>query len=866
MKRNKPNDTGNAPARKDRTVNGHHESNGKHIPPINRVFEALRTKGIEPTGGNGQWKSRCPLHNGKSPNLSIKEVEDGTVVINCHHVGVGGELCDAKSIVHALDLTMADLFPLKSNGHAKSNGKAPKSNGKPSTTKPGFATLDEAVAWNYRANKATGKQGWKYTDDFWMFRFNIKDKQGNPDKTFLPFRRDPDGWQTKSPDDPRPLYRRDDLTDAKVVWVNEGEKCSDLTSGLGLASTSPANGAMAPRKSDWSAVAGKDVNVLLDHDEAGEAFGLTVASIVTALNPPARVKLIRLPLEGKGDDIEQWLQQMPDGWGPDECRAELERLAAETDEWAESTIVPETESDSATTQEAISPTFKDVEPRPLTPDLMSVPEMTPEMIPEVFREWLKDIADRGCFPIEYVAATLIVTLGGLIGRKLAIKPKKYDDWIAVPNLWGAIVGPPGFLKSPAVEAVMRPLKRLAADARDKHAQKLTDQCEKQLISAAKRKAAKSGLEKAAGKKDVCEVELAALAKEAMKADEEAAPVCKRYLVNDFTVEKLGELLAENPNGLTIFRDELAGLLNMMERDGHQNDRTYLLEGWDGNKDTSSDRIARGSSFVPAVCLSLFGTIQPGPLAKYMKGTISGVEADGFVPRFQLMVYPDPPAKFVYVDRWPNNDAKNDAYEIFKGIDQLDPETKGCELDENQGLRFVRFDDKAQIFFETWYTDLQIRLRSGTVPNLMATHLMKYGSLMPSLALIFHLVSRVTFDVIGNVGIKEAKLAAAWCDLLEAHAQRVYTSCVDGDVSTAVTLAERIKESLPNPFTIREVQRKGWAGLRLNDDVRSAIDILEGRGWVEIVEVPSSDELGRGRASEQVWVNPKVMTSQDEVSA
>ena len=37
----------------------------------------------------------------------------------------------------------------------------------------------------------------------------------------------------------------------------------------------------------------------------------------------------------------------------------------------------------------------------------------------------------------------------------------------------------------------------------------------------------------------------------------AAPAEKRYLVNDTTVEKLGELLNHNPNGLLLFRDELS---------------------------------------------------------------------------------------------------------------------------------------------------------------------------------------------------------------------------------------------------------------------------------------------------------------------
>ena len=102
------------------------------------------------------------------------------------------------------------------------------------------------------------------------------------------------------------------------------------------------------------------------------------------------------------------------------------------------------------------------------------------------------------------------------------------------------------------------------------------------------------------------------------------------------------------------------------------------------------------------------------------------------------------------------------------------------------------------------------------------------------------------------------MASDWCDLLEGHARRMYQAAADGDPSDAVRLGDRIVESLSNPFTLRDVQRKGWTGLSSNEEVRRAVGILEDRGWVKMVEIPSSDPRGRGRPSEQVWINPRVM--------
>src|SRR6266851_2930744 len=68
------------------------------------------------------------------------------------------------------------------------------------------------------------------------------------------------------------------------------------------------------------------------------------------------------------------------------------------------------------------------------------------------------------------------------------------------------------------------------------------------------------------------------------------PVAKRYLVNDTTVEKLGELLNHHPNGLLLFRDELSGWLHTMDRPGHENDRAFYCEAWNGTSAYTYDRI------------------------------------------------------------------------------------------------------------------------------------------------------------------------------------------------------------------------------------------------------------------------------------
>lgn len=78
------------------------------------------------------------------------------------------------------------------------------------------------------------------------------------------------------------------------------------------------------------------------------------------------------------------------------------------------------------------------------------------------------------------------------------------------------------------------------------------------VSEAKAKFTKQGI--AAALKDGKDATKLAMELVQGAADE---PTRRRYLTNDTTVEKLGELLNKNPNGIIVFRDELSGWLRSL---------------------------------------------------------------------------------------------------------------------------------------------------------------------------------------------------------------------------------------------------------------------------------------------------------------
>lgn len=480
-------------------------------------------------------------------------------------------------------------------------------------------------------------------------------------------------------------------------------------------------------------------------------------------------------------------------------------------------------------------------PEPLPAVLYPVPKMIPEMLPAGLRPWISDISERMSCPIEFPAVASMGALSSAIGRRVRIQPKRADDWTVVPNLWGAVVGPPSVLKSPANGEALQPLRVLEDEAANANEEAARDFEYQKVVKKVRREETERNIRMAikAGEP---------IPERAASDDEETKPSERRFIVNDSTVEKLGVILNENPHGVLLFRDELTGWLRTLDRDGHEGDRGFYLEAWVGSEPYTYDRIGRGTIRIKSTCVSVFGSIQPGPLGQYLRDAVrGGAGDDGFIPRFQLLVFPDV-ATFTNVDRKPDAAARVRAERLFRSL--------AVDRDEPVILRFHA--PHAQAFFDRWREDLEARIRRDDEHPAVVAHLAKYRSLMPSLALIFHLANAGEISE-SPVTLEAAELAAVWCDFLEAHARRVYSSVVHANRHAAHLLAGKLKKDdrngLPDPFTARDIYRKSWSGLTDKEEVWGALDLLEECGWVRCERIESTD-VG-GKPTRVYHVNPRI---------
>ena len=491
-------------------------------------------------------------------------------------------------------------------------------------------------------------------------------------------------------------------------------------------------------------------------------------------------------------------------------------------------------------------------PKVIEAEMLAVPAFNADvLLPPVLREFVLDEADRmPCSP-DFIAATLMVTLGSVIGSRCAIKPKRRDDWIVAPNLWGGIVALPSFKKTPAMNAVIRFVDRLEAKEAEKLAEDQKVYEAEVAAFEAHQAAVKASMKKAAtGRGDDAKMSAAMADMQGLQPPE--PPHQRRFKSNDGTVAKLGELLVKNPQGLLIFRDELTGLLASWEKEGNDSDKPFYLESWNGTGSHSVDRIGRGSLLIPNLCLSICGGIQPEKMEAYLRGITQGLGNDGGIQRFQVLVYPDP-TPWEWRDRYPVKGAREAMRDLFDRLATFDPVQDGATpSDDFVKLPHFAFDDEAQEIFIEWATDLYRVQIAGESNPMMQQHLAKFEKLFCSIALILHMAT----GQIGPVKAASALMAAAWCEYLAAHARRIYGLLEVSKVTAAKLLGRRIADGkLAGGFTARDVKRKQWSGLVTTSDVETALAILEENHWV--IGIEYEGENG-GRPTTRYQINPQIL--------
>lgn len=469
-------------------------------------------------------------------------------------------------------------------------------------------------------------------------------------------------------------------------------------------------------------------------------------------------------------------------------------------------------------------------PKPLPNGRPPVKPFDPVMLPDELAGFVVDTADRQQSPVDFVAVTAVCALSGLIGTRARIQPKQRDSgWLITPNLWGALIGRTSAMKSPAMRAALIPLELMERSAAKGYAEALSQyRIDTELMKiAAKTAAADAAKAIKRGSSDDARALL-----ESVASAEPEEPAARRFIVNDASVEALGAILNQNPIGITLVRDELAGWLAFHQTEAGAPSRAFYLEAYNGTGSFTYDRIGRGHVRIESACVAMIGGIQPSKLAPVIKGALSGSSDDGLMQRLQLAVWPDDLREWAWRDQPGCIQSERRYTDVFEALDEFP-----VPADPDDALT-LKFSDEAQAEFVQWMEALQTEARAGDLSPTMEAHLLKMPQTVARLALIFELITGGR----DHVRIDATLQALAWSDYLRSHAERIYSLGENATTDAARLILER-RDKLHDGFRARDLRRKQWAGLNTPEAVNEALDMLVEYQWLEQSIEPSMDEIG-----------------------
>lgn len=441
-------------------------------------------------------------------------------------------------------------------------------------------------------------------------------------------------------------------------------------------------------------------------------------------------------------------------------------------------------------------------------------------------EWVAATAEGAGAPPDYVLAALLSVTGATMGNARWVSP--WQGWAEPPIIWTMCIGNPSAGKSPAIDAVLAPLRRTERPLREA-AQADLDAWDKRarlakLAQAVWEKKAAAALDKGNPPPPMPK-----------EADAGTAPHIPRLVVNDGTVERLGVIAQAQPKGFLQMRDELAGWLLMMESRNGGSDRAFWLEAY-GGRGFTVERMGRAPLTIGRLTIGAVGGIQPDRLSDLLtKASDDGLLAR-FLPIWPARVPVRQPERFA-------SDALADA-----ALSRLTALHMPLGEDGEPRPWFVPFDAEAQVLMNDWRQTCD-GWEAGA-EGLLLSFIGKLPGLAARLALVLAAIGHA-FDGEPDPAqrhITRAEFGRA-CHFLDSYAlpmaRRAYgAASVPQGERAARRLVALIREAGWDRFTAREVRRMQRAGLAGMGDINPALAALEEADLIRAVTEPAGPNGGR----------------------
>ena len=445
---------------------------------------------------------------------------------------------------------------------------------------------------------------------------------------------------------------------------------------------------------------------------------------------------------------------------------------------------------------------------------MSDTDFTPfptRTLPAVLADFIEECAAAMGCDESYIALPLLAAAASAIGNTRRIKLK--NAWNEPAVLWCAVVGDSGTLKSPAIDAATKPVRRRQQRLLKEHAAARAEHESERQRWKAKPKADRGD-------------------------EPNAPPPVEHPYCSEITVEALADRLEKTSRGVLVAVDELAGWFGSFNayKSGGADVAHWLSMHRAGALKVDRKTGDKPTLWIPHAAVSIAGGIQPKTLRRVLTPEFFD---NGLAARLLLAMAP------ARVKRWTEADVSAAAEDALRRLFDTLYEFQATTGSDNEPTpAMIELSDGARAGFITFYNehaDEQAEFGGGD----LAAAWSKLEGYAARLALVVHCVRQASGDGVDpwTVDAESMRAGIGLSRWFGGETKRVYAAMSGTDEEREqVALVAWIRER-GSVTTIRELSH-GPRIYRPPGKAANALAMLVENGIGEWFHARPSDQGGR----------------------
>jgi hypothetical protein len=319
------------------------------------------------------------------------------------------------------------------------------------------------------------------------------------------------------------------------------------------------------------------------------------------------------------------------------------------------------------------------------------------VFPEALANFIKVCNRTLNFSEDFMACATMSVMSGLMGNQFKVRVK--NGWNAPLIFWFAVIGEPGTLKSHPLSLAFKPVREI-------------DKINKRYYDGQM--------------EDFKEYERQVKENPKLKVEEVRKPSFRQVIITDYTIEALYSIHDFNKRGVSLYRDELVGFLNDMDKYRKGSDEQFWLESFN-NTSYTVNRVSKEPILLSNICINIIGTMQPDVLFDVAQR----YTGNGLLDRF---LFTEAENRVVPINKENMPSEWFDWWnEVCKIMDDL------CDYKHEQDEIIFEFtDDAFERFIEIdeWFCALQLSPETSMANK---SYLSKMKTYMPRFALLVSLM-------------------------------------------------------------------------------------------------------------------------------